>query len=137
LVFQKVGLDVIKVGIFGPLVDSVGLGFSDVGFQLLEESNNSVQGFGGDGDGGVLGDLDQSIHNWNHFLVEFVLDGGSEDLVQLLGDLEEEVGVAVEGGLSIGELSDDVVGGSDVVKGVLVLFGSVGVGGGEDLVLLL
>jgi hypothetical protein len=67
--------------------------------------------------------------------VELVLDGGSEDLVQLLGDLEEEVGVAVEGGLSVGELSDDVIGGSDVVEGVLVLLGSIGVGGGEDLVL--
>jgi len=137
LIFQKVGLDVIKVGIFGPLVNSVGFRFSDIGFQLLEESNNSVQGFGGNGDSGVLGDLDQSIHNWNHFLVEFVLDGGSEDLVQLLGDLKEEIGVAIKGGLSVGELSDDVIGGSDVVKGILVLFSSVGVGGGENLILFL
>jgi len=97
------------------LVGSGGFGLSDVGFELLEEVDDSGEALGRDSHGRVLGNLNEGSHNRGHFLVEFVLDGGSEDLVELLGDLEEEVGVTVKGGLSVLELSDDVIGGSDVV----------------------
>jgi len=92
----------------------------------VEEGDQSGEGIGGDGDLRALGDLNHGVHHWGHVLVELVLDGGLEDLVKFLGHLEEDGGV--ECGFPVLEGSDDVIGGLDVVEGVLVLLLSVEVG---------